>query len=39
MTTNWNLTFDIKVPRGFTQGILVEATIKNKITMTYWMND
>lgn len=33
MTTNWNLTFDIRVSRGFTQGILVEATINEKIKL------
>ena len=31
MTTNWNLTFDIRVSRAFTQGLLVEVTINEKI--------
>ena len=31
MTTNWNLTFDIRVSRGFTQGSLVEVMINEKI--------
>lgn len=40
MTTNWNLTFDIRVSRGFTQGLLVEVTINEKIKiqwLTGWM--
>ena len=31
MTSNWNVAFDIRVSREFTQGILVEATINEKI--------